>query len=119
MSIVVVTLFHEMAQEIADFVLLTHYAGLSILKACALNLLSGLLVTLGGIVMLAGSPSDEAVGIILAMAGGVYINIAASETIPRIETFVKSRGDHALTLLSFILGAVPIGLVLLRHEHCA
>ena len=118
MSIVVVTLLHEIAQELADFILITRYGGLSILKACVLNFLSGLSVTLGGVVVLAGSPSDEAVGVILAVAGGVYVNIAATETIPRLENFVKSRGDRVLMIISFVVGTVPIGLILLRHEHC-
>ena len=117
-SIVLVTLFHEIAQELADFVLLTRYAGLSIVKACALNFISGLSVCLGGIVFLAADPSDQATGIILAVAGGVYFNIAGCETIPRLEKFVRRRGDRVWTLFSIILGTVPIGLVLLNHQHC-
>jgi len=117
-SIVVITLFHEVAQELADFVILTQYAGLSVGKALVLNFLSGITVCLGGITFLAANPSDEATGIILAMAGGVYFNIAACETIPRLETVVKGRGDRVWTLLSVIVGTVPIGLVLLNHQHC-
>jgi zinc transporter ZupT len=118
MSIMMVTLFHEIAQELADFIILTRYVGLSVVRACLLNFLSGLSVCLGGITVLAGNPTDEAIGILLAMAGGVYVNIAASETIPRLESFVKDRGDRVLTLVSFIVGTVPIGLVLLNHKHC-
>mmetsp|Transcript_36371 Transcript_36371/g.63773 ORF Transcript_36371/g.63773 Transcript_36371/m.63773 type:complete len:611 (-) Transcript_36371:126-1958(-) len=117
-SIVLVTLFHEIAQELADFVLLTRYAGLSIIKACVLNFISGLTVCLGGIVFLAGNPSDEATGIILAMAGGVYFNIAACETLPRLENIVKGRGDRVWVLFSVIVGTLPIGLILLNHQHC-
>ncbi|KAL7464307.1 hypothetical protein ACHAXS_004642 [Conticribra weissflogii] len=118
MSILLATLFHEMAQELADFILLTQTAGLPIIKATILNFVSGLSVTLGGIVMLAADPSDSAVGIILAIAGGVYLNIAASETIPRIHSFMTCRKDKGLNIFSFIVGAVPIGLILLDHEHC-
>jgi len=117
-SIILVTLFHELAQELADFVLLTRYAGLSSTKALALNFISGLSVCLGGIVFLAGNPSDETTGVILAIAGGVYFNIAACETIPRIEKAVEGRGDRVWTLFSIILGTVPIGLILLNHKHC-
>jgi len=117
-SIVLVTLFHEIAQELADFVLLTRYAGLSIIKACVLNFISGLTVCLGGIVFLAVNPSDEATGIILAMAGGVYFNIAACETLPRLENIVKGRGDRVWVLFSVIVGTLPIGLILLNHQHC-
>jgi zinc transporter ZupT len=118
MSIMMVTLFHEIAQELADFIILTRYVGLSVVRACLLNFLSGLSVCLGGIMVLAGNPTDEAIGILLAMSGGMYVNIAASETIPRLESVVKDRVDRALELFSFIVGTVPIGLVLLNHKHC-
>ena len=113
-----VTLFHEIAQELADSVLLTRYAGLSVLKACIFNFVSGLSVCLGGVVFLAADPSDEATGIILAIAGGVYFNVAGCETMPRMETSVKSRSDRFWALFSVILGTIPIGLILLNHQHC-
>ena len=117
-SIVLVTLFHEIAQELADFVLLTRYAGLSILKACVLNFLSGLSVCLGGVIFLATNPTPMTTGILLAMAGGVYFNIAACETIPRLEKIIKNRRDRVVTLLAVIVGTIPIGLILLDHRHC-
>ncbi|KAL7539439.1 hypothetical protein ACHAXR_009293 [Thalassiosira sp. AJA248-18] len=117
LSILMVTVFHELPQEMADFLLLTRYAGLSTLKACVVNFSTGLIVTLGGLVVLVGSPSDEIVGVILAMAGGGYINIAACETVPRMEKHLYSLADRAAMVFSFIVGTVPIGLVLLKHEH--
>jgi len=117
-SITAVSLFHEMAQELADFILLTRYVGLTIPKACLLNFVSGLSVCLGGITVLAAKPSDEAIGIILAFAGGVYTNIAACESMPRVERFMKDRNDRTLTFFSIILGTIPIGLILLDHKHC-
>jgi zinc transporter ZupT len=83
-----------------------------------LNFVTGLSVCLGGIIVLAAKPSDEAVGIVLAIAGGVYVNIAACETFPRVEQAIKGRCDRALTFLMIIVGTIPIGLVLLKHEHC-
>ena len=117
-TIVAVTLVHEIAQEIGDFILLTRHGGLSTVKALVLNFISGLSVVLGGVIFLALSPSDQSVGIILAIAAGVYVNIAATETLPRIETIVKTRQDRSWTLFGVILGTIPIGLVLLKHEHC-
>jgi len=107
-SIMFVTLFHEIAQELADFIVLTKYAGLSVWKALAFNFLSGLSVCLGGVIFLAANPTDLATGIILAMAGGVYINIAACETAPRMEGAMQVRGDRVLMLFSIILGTIPI-----------
>lgn len=117
-SITAVSLLHELPQELADFVILTRYVGLSVTKACILNFVTGLSVCLGGIIVLAAKPSDEAVGIVLAIAGGVYVNIAACETFPRVEQAIKGRCDRALTFLMIIVGTIPIGLVLLKHEHC-
>lgn len=118
LSITAVSLFHELAGELADFILLTRYVGFTPTKACVLNFTSGLAVCLGGITVLATQPSDEAIGVLLAIAGGVYINIAACESMPRIDASSKQRNDRALTLLSLIIGTVPIGLILLDHKHC-
>ena len=117
-SIMLVTLFHEIAQELADFIVLTKFAKLPVWKALAFNFISGLTVCLGGIIFLAATPTDAATGVILAMAGGVYINIAACETAPRMEAAMKGRGDRVLMLFSIILGTIPIGLILLDHKHC-
>lgn len=117
-SVVLVTLFHEIAQELADFIVLTKYGGLSAGRALIFNFFSGLSVCLGGVIFLAAKPSDVATGVILAMAGGVYINIAACETAPRMERAMQVRGDRILMLFSIILGTIPIGLILLDHKHC-
>ena len=117
-SIVTVTIIHEVAQELADFILLTRHVGLSVSKALLCNFLSGLSVVLGGIIFLACNPSDEATGVILGMAGGVYLNIAACETLPRVEKIIQTQVDRICTLLFFIIGTIPVGLVLLNHHHC-
>ena len=117
-GIMLVTLAHEIPQELADFVVLTQYAGLSAARALILNFVSGLSVLLGGVIFLAANPSDVATGVVLAMGGGIYINAAACETIPRVERAVKVRGDRILMLFSIILGTIPIGLILLDHKHC-
>lgn len=118
-SIMLVTLFHEIAQELADFIVLTKYGGLTVGRALFYNFLSGLSVCLGGVIFLAANPTDTATGVILAMAGGVYINIAACETAPRMEGAMKGRWDRVLMLFSIILGTIPLGLILLDHKHCA
>ena len=102
----------------ADFVILTQYTGISVGKALLLNFISGLSVLLGGVIFLASNPSNEATGVILAMGGGVYLYTAACETIPRMEPVIKIRWDRALMLFSIIVGAVPIGLILIDHKHC-
>ena len=117
-TIVFITLYHEVAQEIADFFLLTKHAGLTIVQALIVNFVSGLSVVLGGIMVLAIDISDEAIGVLLSMSSGVYIYIAASECMPRVSAALESRGDRIVTMIAFICGCVPIGLTLLNHQHC-
>ena len=119
LSILFITLYHEIAQELADFFILTKHAGLSVKWALALNFLSGLSVMLGGIIVLAVNDiTAHAVGIILAVAAGVYIYIGATECIPRVERQLNGSKDRILGIVMFAVGAIPIGLALLNHQHC-
>jgi zinc transporter ZupT len=117
-SVMVATLYHEIVQELADFVMLTKHAGLSIPKALFLNFVSGLSILLGGIVVLTANLSSMGIGMLLSMSAGVYIHIAAVEYMPRVTDILESRLDYLYALFMFALGATPIGLVLLVHEHC-
>jgi len=119
LSILFITFYHEIAQELADFFILTKHAGLSVKWALGLNFLSGLSVMLGGIIVLAVKDiTAHAVGIILAVAAGVYIYIGASECIPRVDRQLHGWKDRALGVVMFAVGAIPIGLALLNHQHC-
>uniref|UniRef100_A0A7S3V8D7 Uncharacterized protein n=1 Tax=Chaetoceros debilis TaxID=122233 RepID=A0A7S3V8D7_9STRA len=119
-TIVGITLYHEIAQELADYFLLTKHAGLTPLVALVWNFLSGLSILLGGLVVLAAPISDMLVGVILSLAAGVYLYIAACECLPRVNEVTKgtARKDKFITMLAFVVGVVPIGLALLNHEHC-
>ncbi len=113
-----VTLYHEIAQELADYFLLTRHAGFSKIRALLYNFLSGLSVVLGGLLVLAAEFSDMSIGVLLAIASGVYLNIAACECMPRVMDIVSTLRDRVLVLVMFLVGAVPIGLTLLNHTHC-
>lgn len=117
-TIVGITVYHEIAQELADFFLLTKHAGLRVTTALAVNFTAGLSVVLGGIVVLSMDVSDLSIGVILSIAAGVYINIAASECVPRVSAVVSCATDRIIAVLAFIVGAVPVGLSLLNHQHC-
>lgn len=112
------TIYHELAQELADYFLLTTHVGLKPLVALTLNFVSGFSVMLGVVVILALPVSATATGCILAISAGVYVYIAASECLPRIELEIKNHWDRFSSMLCFTIGAVPIGLVLLSHGHC-
>jgi zinc transporter ZupT len=119
-TIVATTVCHEFAQEIADFIILTKLAKLSIPRALFVNAISGISVILGGIVVSASSLSDLSIGILLAFGSGNYIYLAAAELFPSVHsgTADMSVGNKLLGLGLFALGACAVGLVLLNHEHC-
>lgn len=118
-SVVAATLYHEIAQEVADFILLTQHCHLSTWKAMALNFMSGFSVLLGAYFIMLIDVGAEATGAVMAVSAGVYIFICCSEIIPRVRadpgnTDLKSQG---LFLIAFALGSIPIGLVLINHSH--
>ncbi len=112
------TVFHELCQELADYLMLTNQCGLAPWKALVLNFLSGISVMLGVIVIMAMDVSNEAIGVLLAISSGVYFNIAFTDCAPRINRHIIDTLRRVISLLFWVLGAVPIGLVLLNHEHC-
>ncbi len=118
MTIVGVTLYHEIAQELADYFLLTRYANLSKWKALLLNFLAGLSVMLGGLLVLAIDMSELTIGVFMGLASGVYLNIAAVECLPRVTSVVSTVKDRLLLLGMFAVGAIPVGLTLINHTHC-
>ncbi|CAB9496170.1 Zinc transporter ZIP4 [Seminavis robusta] len=117
-SILASTIYHELAQEVSDFFLLTEHAHLPPFRALVLNFASGLSVTLGAIVVLASDVSNFAIGVILSMSAGIYISVAAKECMPTVDRLAETMFDRALAFCCFALGAIPIGLVLLNHGHC-
>jgi zinc transporter ZupT len=117
-TLVASTVYHELAQEIADFFLLTNTCHLYQWEALALNFVAGFSVMIGALMVLAIDMTDTSKGIVLALSAGVYLHISASECVPRAQGQCKTSKDALVFLLCFILGAVPIGLVLLNHEHC-
>ena len=118
LTIMAVTLYHELAQEIADYFLLTTHAGLTPKIALVLNFAAGCSVMFGGLIVLATDLSDMSIGVLLALSTGVYLHIAAVECLPRVNELVSSTKDRILLLIMFSVGAIPIGLTLLNHTHC-
>ena len=118
-AVTAATVYHELAQELADYFLLTRHCHLKPVMALTLNFLGGLSVLLGGILILSVPVNSNVTGCILAIGGGVYIHIAASECGPRARAAQKNLFDKFVSMVSFVLGVVPIGLVLLNHGHCA
>jgi zinc transporter ZupT len=118
LSILAGTIYHELAQEVSDFFLLTQQAHLPPLMALGLNFTSGLSVTLGGIVVLAANVSNFAIGVILSISAGIYICLSAKECMPIVDRLAVTSKDRLIAFVAFAMGAIPIGLVLLNHNHC-
>ena len=118
-TMVATTIYHEIAQELADFVLLTTQGGLNVWQALMLNFLAGTSVMIGAVVILALDLNTEWTGCILAVAAGVYLNITTVECVaPSMANCKHHAKESILFVLCFFVGAAPIGLVLLNHEHC-
>ena len=125
------TIYHEVAQEVSDYIMLTSdEVGLSIVQALLWNFISGTSVIIGGLIATGIDPSNGALGVILAYGGGTYVYLACSEVIPwAIALYNKmDLGDDAAgaakqlylkIMMGFAFGSIVIGLILLGHEHCA
>jgi len=120
-SIALATIFHEIAQELSDFLVLTSplQGGLTPVAALLLNMLSGTSVLWGTIIIFSLDVDDYLVGMLLAFGGGVYVQIGAAECMPKVYESVQNLQERALCLGTFCLGALAIGLVLLDHQHCS
>jgi zinc transporter ZupT len=112
------TVYHELAQELADYFLLTKHCNIRPGVALLLNFIGGFSVLFGAVLILSANVSSNATGCILAIGGGVYIYVATVETLPRARDAQKDALDKLIAVISFVVGVVPIGLVLLNHGHC-
>mmetsp|Transcript_4025 Transcript_4025/g.9860 ORF Transcript_4025/g.9860 Transcript_4025/m.9860 type:complete len:499 (+) Transcript_4025:268-1764(+) len=118
-AIALTAMIHEVAQELADYILLTGKGNLKPALALGINFLSGCSVLLGGIIILCVDISASAIGLILAFSGGLFIHIACTEAMPIVYERANSVASRAMCLFAFALGATLVGLVLLDHSHCS
>jgi len=84
----------------------------------ALNFLSGTGVLLGTVIVLSIDVSDGDIGMLLAYGGGTYLYIAFAECMPKVMMGVMPGKTRLMGIFAFCIGAIGIGLVLLKHEHC-
>lgn len=118
-AVSVATVYHEIAQEIADYFMLTRFCHIPPFYALLFNFINGMSVMLGACLILGiEDMTDVAIGCILAISSGVYLNISIAECFPRAKQAQQTPRDKIVGFASFIVGVVPIGLVLLNHSHC-
>ena len=98
---------HEIPQEISDFGVLI-YGGYSKAKALLLNLVTAAMAILGGVLgfFLSGY-IESALSILLPIAAGGFIYIAASDLIPEL----KKEEDLKKSMMHF--GVFALGIVLM------
>ena len=117
-TVAVGSIAHELSQELSDFLLLTKTAGIGNGKALALNFLSGLTCVVGTLVVEATDPSANAIGAMLAFSGGTYFYLATIPVWPKLLAETTDASSILKHCLTFLLGVIAIGLVLLEHTHC-
>ena len=120
-TVTAATVYHEIAQELSDYLVLTDpkQGNLSPFVALLLNFISGLSVILGAVIVLAQTPDNKAIGMLLAYSGGVYVQIGAGECMGRVYAQANTICLRFFSIVMFLVGATAIGLVLLNHEHCS
>ncbi|MEM0084249.1 MAG: ZIP family metal transporter [Candidatus Methanomethylicia archaeon] len=106
----IAVIFHELPQEIGDFGILI-YGGLNVTKALMLNLLSALTSFIGVLVIqMAYSIIENISLMIIPMACGGFIYLAASEIIPELQKERNFRRAF-IQLVFFQLGIILIWLL--------
>jgi zinc and cadmium transporter len=99
-------IFHELPQEMGDYGILV-YAGFKRGKALLLNFVVAVIVVLGGVSAVFFIETIEALsGLLIALAAGGFIYLAASELIPELhgeKSFKKSAVQFAVFILGIAL----------------
>ncbi|TAK89249.1 ZIP family metal transporter [Patescibacteria group bacterium] len=107
---------HEIPQEVADYAILTK-AGMSKMRALVLNGLSGLTAVLGAVmVILVGEITEPTQGLLLGLAAGMFLYIAAADIIPDLQHRRHSGGKLTLPFLVGI-GTIVLISVFMPHTH--
>jgi zinc transporter ZupT len=117
-SVVLTTILHEIPNQLAGYLVMVNQNGIDPIVALFLNFLFGLSVLVGALVVLTLDVGNNAIGCIFAIGGGVFLHVAISEMLGTAERNVMRKQHWLWVLISFVFGAVLIGLVLMNHDHC-
>jgi len=98
---------HEIPQEIGDFAILIH-GGMEKKKAIMFNFLSAFMAVIGALLMFYAAPIlDNLIPILLGIAGGGFIHVAAGDLFPELK---HEEDFKKLTLQTFV---IILGIVLI------
>jgi zinc and cadmium transporter len=105
----VAVLLHEIPQEIGDMGVLT-YSGLPVRRAVWYNVLSGMAAVAGaGLTLVIGARVRGATDLLLPVAAGAFIYVAASDLIPELRAD-RSRTAATRQTLLVLLGMLVIAI---------
>lgn len=97
--VAVSTFLHELPHEMGDFGLMLA-AGWSRIRIIFINIISALSSYLGALfVILFSSQTEQSLSILLGVAGGLFIYVAASDLLPEIQEDQKDKPWHQAGLL--------------------
>jgi len=102
-------LAHEIPQELGDFAVLV-YGGMPVRRAIGLNFLTGLTAAIGAVLVLAAGPALGSPAMLLPVAAGGFVYIAAADLVPelhRTRRLSVSLGQIGLMLLGVALVSLP------------
>ncbi|MDH5419468.1 MAG: ZIP family metal transporter [Candidatus Bathyarchaeota archaeon] len=103
----IAVIFHELPQEIGDFGVLV-YGGLTRYRALFVNFLSALTAVVGVFVSnYLSIHTENFIGLLIALAAGGFIYLAASELIPEIRK-EENVGKSMIQFILFVFGIVLI-----------
>ncbi len=104
-----IIILHEIPQELGDFAVLV-YSGMERKRALLLNFFSQLACFAGAGVGIALAGITSFIGVLLPVAAGGFVYIAASDLIPELHKERKLK-KSMLSFLIFLLGAVVIAAI--------
>jgi len=117
-SVAAATIAHEIPNQLAGYLVMVNQNGINPCTAILLNFLFGMIVLVGALVVLVAVPGNVSIGSIFAIGAGIFIHVAATEMLGLAERSIERPKWWLYVFLSFFVGAVLIGLVLLDHVHC-
>mmetsp|Transcript_23951 Transcript_23951/g.27404 ORF Transcript_23951/g.27404 Transcript_23951/m.27404 type:complete len:670 (+) Transcript_23951:135-2144(+) len=117
-TISIATILHELPNQLAGWFVMVNQNGINPWIALLLNFLFGLSILLGGLLVFLFEFSQVAIGCVLAIGGGTFIHVAIGELLQNAERNITQGIQMIYAFVAFLVGAVPIGLILINHEHC-
>ena len=107
------TIYHEITQEVSDFLVLISEGRMTFAQAALGNFVSALGVLLGCIIVTESNPDKPTQGGLMAFGASFYVYVGLSQL-----RWWTVESYQLRNFIFFALGCTGIGLVLISHEHC-